>query len=57
MAESLEGRVKRLKSRLEDLKLLYIDKERPTAVDLEIAVLKEQIETLIEPTVDQNAFH
>ena len=57
MAESLEGRVKHLKSRLENLKQLYADKERPTAVDLEMQVLRDQLATLIEPVFEQDEMH
>ena len=57
MAESLEGRVKHLKSRLENLKQLYADKERPTAVDLEMQVLRDQLATLIEPVFEQDELH
>ena len=49
MAQSLEGRVVDLKSRLEGLKQLYANKERPLAVDLEIQIIQKQINGLIEP--------
>ena len=57
MAESLESRVRHLKSRLEGLKQLYADKERPTEIDLEIQGLTEQLDTLVEPVLEQDALH
>ena len=57
MAQSLEGRVVDLKSRLEGLRQLYANKERPLAVDLEIQIIQEQINGLIEPAGEQETFH
>ncbi len=57
MAQSLEGRVLNLKSRLEGLRQLYAHKERPLAVDLEIQIIQEQINGLIEPADEQETFH
>ena len=57
MAQSLEGRVKDLKSKLEGLKQLYTCKERPLAVDLEIQIIQEQINNLVEPAGEPEIFH
>ena len=57
MAQSLEGRVVDLKSRLEGLRQLYANKERPLAVDLEIQIIQEQINGLIEPAGEQETLH
>ncbi len=57
MAESLEGRLKHLRSELEGLKKLYSQEERPVAIDMEIEILQEQISFLGEPACDQKASH
>jgi hypothetical protein len=58
VAESLESRVRHLKSRLESLQLLYSNKDRPLAVDLEIQVIQEQIKHLVEPAAtNQEILH
>ena len=57
MAQSLEGRVQNLKSRLAGLKQLYANKERPLAVDLEIQIIQEQISSLVEPAGEPETLH
>ncbi len=57
MGQSLEGRLTDLKSRLDGLKQLYANKERPLAVDLEMQIIREQINGLVEPPYEQETLH
>ncbi len=57
MAELLEKRLLRLKGRLADLKKLYESNDRPLAVDMEIQLLEEQLETLDDTGYGEQIFH
>lgn len=57
MAESLEGRVRRLKSRLESLQELYSGKERPIAVDMEMEIIQDELENLVDTSVDRGVLN